>query len=413
MSDQDISPQQTPSPWRFVNLSQYRVPPEPTGQAMRKGLLGIWDRLKRTRVQDRSPTIEIDLEYMPGDLLAEAAPAPDWQEGVPALHEALQDWWQERSGKFQVLVGAPYSGTSEIASHWASAFGCPVLPDPPLEEIKAGGHKWLEQLDKDPDRVWVIPRLERFYLRHSQGLALLRVLLDKITCLPTRFLLACDSWAWAYLSKSLHLEALFPTPLVLGAFNQDGLDRWFRVLALRTTAKEFVFRQADNGSLVVHPAEVFQAEGSKPERITEFLQRLAAFSRGNPGVAYAIWRYSLRLAQNKEVQEKTQEAAVNDGLHRTIWVEPWSQLNLPSLPTLDRRDRALFVLHALLLHDGLPGKLLAQILPFPESQTQGSLQTLRVAGVVSCDQDRWRVAAAAYPGVREFLRYEGYLVDDL
>jgi hypothetical protein len=163
----------------------------------------------------------------------------------------------------------------------------------------------------------------------------------------------------------------------------------------------------------VHPFEVAPEESGKQEKITDFLQRLAAFSRGNPGVAYAIWRYSLRLAQNKEVQEKTQEAAANDGFHRTIWVEPWSLLNLPSLPTLDRRDRALFVLHTLLLHDGLPGKLLAQILPFPESQTQGSLQSLRVAGVVTCDQDIWRVAAAAYPGVREFLRYEGYLVDDL
>jgi len=413
MSEQEISPKQSLLPWRFVNLNQFRVPPEPAGQAMRKGFLGIWDRLKRRRASDRPPTIEIDLEYMPGDLLAEAAPAPDWQDGVPALHEALQDWWQERSGKFQVLLGGPYSGTSEIASHWAIAFNCPILPDPPLEEIKSGGHKWLEQLDQDPDRVWVIPRLERFYLRHSQGLAMLRVLLDKISSFPTRFLLACDSWAWAYLSKALRIEALFPTPLVLGAFDQEGLDQWFRVLAIRTTEKEFVFRQADNGNLVVRHVEVVQEEGGKQERITDFLQRLASFSRGNPGVAYAIWRYSLRLAQKKEVQEKNQEAAVNDGLHRTVWVEPWSQLNLPSLPALDRRDRALFVLHTLLLHDGLPGQVLAQILPFPESQTQGSLQSLRVAGVVTCDQDRWRVAAAAYPGVREFLRYEGYLVDDL
>ena len=106
-------------------------------------------------------------------------------------------------------------------------------------------------------------------------------------------------------------------------------------------------------------------------------------------------------------------ALSEDDFQRTIWVEPWYRLNLPSVPTLDRRDRALFVLHTLLLHDGLPSQVLAQILPFPESQTQGSLQFLRVAGVVAGDQDRWRVAAAAYPGVREFLRYEGYLVDDL
>lgn len=414
MSEQDVSPNQEPlQPWRFVNLNQYRVPPEPTGQAVRKGFLGFWDRLKRARSPARSPTVEIDLEYMSSNLLAEAAPTPDWRDGVPALHEALQDWWNERSGKFQIVLGAPYSGTAEIAEHWASAFRCPVLPDPPLEQIKSGGHRWLEQLDQSPDRVWVIPRLERFYLRHSQGLAMLRVLLDKISSFPTRFLLACDSWAWAYLSNALHIDALFPTPLVLEAFNQEGLDSWFRFLAAQTPAKEFVFRQADNGNLVVHPAEVAQEERGRKEKITDFLARLASFSRGIPGVAYTIWRYSLRITQSGEIQEKAPEAAADNGLHRNIWVEPWYRLNLPSLPTLDRRDRSLFVLHTLLLHDGLSSQLLAQVLPFPGSQIQGSLQFLRVAGVVALDQDRWRVAAAAYPGVREFLRYEGYLVDDL
>jgi hypothetical protein len=413
MSEHNVSSRlESPLPWSFVNLNQYRLPPEPAGEKVRKGLLGFWDRLKRSRAP-RSPNLEIDLKAMPGNLLDQAAPVPDWQDGVPALHEAVQDWWQERAGKFQILIGAPYSGTAEIAEKWAYAFQCPVLPDPPLEEIKSGGHKWLIQLDKSPDRVWVIPRLERFYLRHSQGLAMLRVLLDKIGSFPTRFLLACDSWAWAYLSKALHIEALFPTPLVLEAFNQEGLDRWFRVLATRTTATEFVFRQGDNGNLVVHPAEVAREDPGSKGKITDFLARLAVFSRGIPGVAYAIWRYSLRLAQNGETQEKAQEAGSDDALHHTIWVEPWSRLNLPSLPNLDRRDRALFVLHSLLLHDGLPSQVLTQVLPFPESQTRGSLNSLRVARVVALDRDRWRVTAQAYPAVREFLRYEGYLVDAL
>lgn len=399
-------------PWRFINLNQYRVPPEPTRQAVRKGFLGFWDRLRRRRFSE-SATVDIDLEYMPSSLLAEAASAPEWKDGVPALQEALQDWWQEQAGKSQVVVGAPYSGTAEIVAGWAAAFGCPVLPDPPLEEIKSGGQKWLEHLDKSPDKVWVIPRLERFYLRHNQGLRMLRVLLDKISFFPSRFLLACDSWAWAYFCKVLHIEALFPRPLVLEAFDQEKLDRWFRGLADRATAREFVFRQADNGNLVVHSSGAVPDESGKQEKITDFLTRLAAYCRGIPGVAYAIWRYGLRIAQDGEIHEKAQEAAANDGLHRTIWVEPWSRLKLPSLPDLDRRDRSLFVLHTLLLHDGLSSQALGQVLSFPESQVQGSLHLLRVAGVVALDLDRWRVTAAAYPEVREFLRYEGYLVDAL
>jgi len=412
MSEQD---QESPTPWRFIRLEQFRLPSSPTREKMRRGILGIWDRLRGGRSAAESPPMKIDLEAMPSNLLTEAAPAPDWQKGVPALHEALQDWWQERAGKIQVLVGAPFSGTGEIAALWAATCQCPVLPDPPLEHIKSGGVKWLEQLDHDPDRVWVIPRLERFYFRHSQGFALLRVLLDKITALSSRFLLVCNSWAWAYLGKALHIDALFPPPLVLEAFNQEKLDLWLSGLASQAPGKAFVFRQTNNGNQVLHPFEVSQDEGeeAKDVKITDFLEHLAAFSRGIPRVAHAIWRYSLRITQTKEDQEKIQKVSDDDDLHRTIWVEPWSQLSLPTPSKLGSRDRELFVLHSLLLHDGLSSRVLADILPFSESQIISLLQALRVAGIVVKEQDNWRVAALAYPAVRQFLQYEGYLVDAL
>lgn len=414
MSPTDESPApESLLPWGFINLNQYRVPSEPTHEAMRAGILGFWDRLKQARSSPETPTIEIDLEAMPGDLLAQAAPAPDWSEGVPALHQALQDWWQERSGRIQVLVGAPHSGTAEMASHWAAAFQARILPDPSLEQIKSGGREWLEQLDQSPDQVWVIPRLERLYLRHSQGFGLLRALIDKIGFLPGRVLVVCDSWAWAYLGKVLHLEALWPQPLVLKAFDQVRLDRWFRGLAAGTPGKGFIFRQADSEKLVVRLDEMAR-EKLGEQGVTDFLQRLAAFSRGIPGVAYTVWRYSLGLARDKDEEEAEDEKPkIDDGLHKTIRVEPWSHLELPSLPNLDPRGREIFVLHTLLLHDGLPGELLVQILPFPESQTQDSLHLLRRAGVLGRDQDRWRVTAWGYPAVRKYLANEGYLVDAL
>jgi hypothetical protein len=314
----------------------------------------------------------------------------------------------------QIVVGPPYSGTAEIVTQWASVFQCPVLPDPPLDQIKSGDPQWLEEINKYPDRVWVIPRLESWYLRHSQGFTMLRALLDKITSLSTRFLLACDSWAWAYLSKALHIDALFPMPLVLEAFNQEKLECWLGGLAAQTPGKEFIFRQANNQNLVLHWPHETPGEGEKGEDITDFLPRLAALSRGIPGVAHALWRYSLRIAQTKKNQKEPQEVSSDeDGPHRTIWVEPWSELKLPSLSGIGSRDRDLFILHTLLLHNGLPSGALADILPFPESQIKSILQVLRVAGIVTSEQDNWRVAALAYPAVRDFFQYEGYLVDAL
>jgi hypothetical protein len=365
------------------------------------------------------------LEPMPGTVMAEAASEPDWRDAVPALHEALQDWWEgENVGRIRLLLSAPYSGTQEIVAHWASAHECPILPEPRAEEI-IKGNGGLKQLDQSPDRVWVIPRLERFYLRQGEGLNLVRRLLEKINSAPGRFLLACDSWAWAYLSQALHIDALLPWPLVLEAFDQERLSHWLGDLAAKGTERDFVFRQADNGKLVLplkQKDEVFlsdeesganQGGQAGQEKLANFLEQLAALSRGNPGVARAIWRYSLRLAHDEEVPTEAQAAAAEDGRHRTIWVKPLFQVNLPALAEAQKKSPELFVLHALLLHDGLPGQLLASIVPFPESQTMGSLQRLRATGVVTTEADRWRVAAAAYPGVRDFLQNEGYLVDAL
>jgi hypothetical protein len=355
----------------------------------------------------------MDLEAMPSELLAEAAPNPDWGAGVSALQEALEDWWKERAGKVQIVVGAPYSGTAEIVSQWASVFQCPVLPDPPLDRIKEDGTPWLEEIDKYPDRVWVIPRLERCYLRHSQGFGLLRALFDKITTCSTRFLLACDSWAWAYLSKTLHIDALFPMPVVLEAFTQEKLDRWLGELTAHTMGKPFIFRQADNKKLILCQAGGPQEEGGKKEDVSDFLERLAAYSRGIPGVAHVIWRYSLRIAQTRKDQEEPQEVPDDDNPQRTIWVEPWSALNLPSSSKIGSRDRELFVVHTLLLHDGLSSRVLSDILPFPEAQIKSLLQSLQAKGIVVNHQGNWRVAASAYPAARNFLQSEGYLVDAL
>ena len=410
--------------WGFTRLDQYRRPTASARVTMRKGLRGLWDRLRWRRPEPESPAIEMALDPMPGSVLAEAAAEPEWRDAVPALHEVLQDWWEEEYvGRIRLLLSAPHSGTQEIVAHWASTYQCSILAEPPAEEITKG-NEWLKQLDQSPDRVWVIPRLERFYLRQGKGLNLVRRLLEQINSSPGRFLLACASWAWTYLSQALHIDALLPWPLVLEAFDQEKLGHWLRDLAGKTTEKDFVFRQADNGKLVLPHKEkgkeflsdkesgANQGGQAGPEKLSNFLEQLAALSMGNPGVAWAIWRYCLRLAHDEELPSEVQAAAAEDR-HLTIWVKPLSQVNLPALQEWEKKSPELFVLHALLLHDGLPGRLLAEILPLPESQTMGSLQRLRATGVLVTEADRWRVAAAAYPEVRDFLQNEGYLVDAL
>ena len=71
-----------------------------------------------------------------------------------------------------------------------------------------------------------------------------------------------------------------------------------------------------------------------------------------------------------------------------------------------------FILHALLLHNGLPVSVLPELLPQPEHRIASHLLQLQALGVVVLAGERWQISASAYAVVREFLRRRGFLKDE-
>jgi hypothetical protein len=139
------------------------------------------------------------------------------------------------------------------------------------------------------------------------------------------------------------------------------------------------------------------------------LKRLAAYSRGIPGIAWALWRQSLLGEFNDELSlEEQQEFHQSEAT--TIWVRPWDDLEHPSLPSdFDRVDA--FILHTLLLHGGLPAGLLTNLLSLSATELIRHLYHLQAAGLVEEDAERWLVSPLGYPVVRRFLDNAGYLTD--
>jgi hypothetical protein len=139
--------------------------------------------------------------------------------------------------------------------------------------------------------------------------------------------------------------------------------------------------------------------------MSDFLDRMAAYGRGIPGVAWALWHCTLRFArmENEEGVEGIRKGS-------TIWLKPWQELALPGVPQ-QNHDELAFVLHTLLLHNGAAAELLTELLPNMGRQILPALQDLQAAGVVEQQQRVWRVTALGYPAVRAFLKDEGYLVD--
>lgn len=398
------------------------IPGAPARETVRKGFTQFWERLRNSSPSqfERSRS----LRSVPHYLLNWASPPPSSTQAVLSLRHALGQWLQKPRPEqpVQVIVGPPGSGVDQAVRDFGKSLGWRYVAPPTSEEILDGGRSWLEKLIDGRDDPIVIPQLGKCYLRHHEGLDLMNRLLDWLEMTDRRCLIACDSWAWAFLVKAMQIDAMLPGPLALASFHAERLQFWLPLLARRTYKGAFVFRYVSNGRLVFpvvdrdeleatrHPAADRRDKYADWLNTNYFLKQVAAHSRGIPGVAWTYWRRCLQIADDADIDETVlAEAQTDEGY--TVWVKPWSQLRLPFVPGW-AGTHELFILHALLLHGGLTALSLADVLPYSDNEVRQILYRLRNVGLVNSINHVWQVTLLAYPTVRHFLASEGYLVDD-
>lgn len=409
--------------WQYIPLAEYHTPSAPARETIRRELVTFWERWRMKSPLDFTARFnpKPELRPLPDNLLMWAAPPPSSTQGTLALHIALQDWLatEEPEETVRVIVGTPGSGVDQIVREMARRLDWQSIAPPTSREILAGGDNWLAQIFSGRDPI-VIPWLGKSYLRHQDGLMLMNRLLDWLETTDRRCLISCDSWAWAYLSRTLQIDAILPNAWTLAPFNAARLQSWLPLLARRTFNGAFVFRNAGNGQRLF-PAdnkqemEDFHSQHKRMEMYADwmntdyYLKQVAAHSRGIPGIAWMHWRQCLQVVAGTEINAETlQEAAEDTGY--TVWVQPWSQMRFPIAPAWTGTEE-MFVLHALLLHGGMSAQLLGDILPLTDNQVLQILIRLREAQLVQERNYTWQVSLHGYPAVRQLLAGEGYLVD--
>ena len=406
-------PQQAIPLWKYIPLGEYSPPDEPAVEAVRKGIRGALKVFRRASPEAAVP--EEELGTLPQQLLDQIVPRPGWRERVKALGAALGPWLDisPAESPLQVVIGAPHCENARVLTELARARRWRIVEHPTPEQILSGGEDWVTQLDQLNSKRLVIPRLERFFLRHYDGMALIRRLFEHLHDAKCHYLIGCHSWAWAYLSITLQVESLPLPPLTLEAVDDQRLSQWLQQLA-RDAKRRFVFLEQENGRPVLPPPmDPQEGKGHNatppagPVEVTGFLKHVAAHSRGNPCIAWAIWRASLQSRAGEE--QNAAEDVV--GFHGdVIWVKPWSALKFPA-PKTKWTHPTLMMLHALLAHGGLPLPSLQRLLPFDAGKTTQIAHLLLAANVVKEERAQWDISRLGYPAVRQILNGEGYLAD--
>lgn len=400
----------------------FERPFPPRREAARQNIRYAWNRIRDQAGLE--PQTQRDLHAIPNYLLEWAAPPPSSTQAVLSLELLLEPWFLETIPfpSTQVLLDTPGSGVEQVTKDLARRLGWRIITPPTVTQILAGGDEWLADVMRPDGGPFVLPRLEKCYLRHYDGFTLINRLLDWLDQTEQRCVLACDSWAWSFLDKSIQIEAALAPPLALAPFNGARLQYWLPSLARRTYRGAFVFRRADNGRLLFPRADSDQEEELRhaiPDsldyygewvNVDYYLKQLAAYCRGMPGVAWAWWRRCLHVSADLTIDTAVQQEAALDAGY-TVWVQPWSQVKLINIPPRLGTE-AFFILHALLLHGEMSLDTIATLLPFTHNQIRQSLYQLSQLEIVNQLNGLWRVTLLGYPVVRQKLESEGYLVDE-
>ncbi|MGR9044862.1 MAG: hypothetical protein ACU83N_06180 [Gammaproteobacteria bacterium] len=411
MTEKKEVPQQSKETiWEFIPVTDYKLPSPPIAYRVKGGIAGLWQKLKPAPKKTSSPLTEEDrLETLPEQIKRSLVPDPDWTVAAAAFSETLKNIGNGNSGQHLAYVTPPHSPPRDlILKYFAEHQNWRLIPPPTTEQILAGDMSWLKPLTTGLSH-WILPNLEKCYLRHHRGLALVRNFFALLQCDQTsRGIIGCDSWAWAYLEKVM--PEMLPFPLTLQAFDHQRLTRWFRELTPCLQDEQIRFRQMNSGIDILAPLSNSKPDDESALSTSQFIKFLAAHSRGIPGIAWLIWGSVLRsMPDDKEEPAPAQESHRKP--QRTIWVPPWEQLDLPQLTSKVGAGQIL-VLHNLLLHNGLSDACLRQVLPLTVSECNQAVTSLAKADLIKRDLNEWRVSAMAYPAVRQLLKDKDYLTDN-
>ena len=409
--------------WNFVKKKDYSLPDKPATEKARSFVASIWNNFFSEEKQKSRVDIQSELHSVPQTLLDTIAPYPDWKNAAAQVGKKISSWiYQPASDEaLKIFVAPNGSGLQEILSQLSEAKEWNIIPNPEIKQLLGRDFSWIDDLNFSTEKPLVVPQLDKFFLRHHNGIDHFRRFMARLVNSNQRCVIGCNSWLWKFLNQAMSFSENFFEPYFLQSLGANELQDFFCQLEAQNGVNLTLFRQTDSGSFVLPMLKTY--EGQLPATLKEayetktddfpslFIKKLALHSRGIPLVAWSTWRSSMNMAPEEEVAEAAKDAAAADR-GKTIWVKPFEKISKPEIPSGLGRS-ASFILQLLLLQDGLPQDLIYRLLDFDKDAIAGTLYRLRRAGLVVLENDIWRVSWIGYPEVRRYLSQEDYLMDSM
>jgi hypothetical protein len=392
------------SPIQIISLHENQVP---AGMALKSEVSSFWRKLFR-RAGNGDQGVEVGaLQRLNERRLQNLIPQLDESDYFEAFDQLPMLQSRNLNSMPVFLIEPPFSHLDDKLNTWAAKSGRTVV-DPP--ENLLGGAPFD---DKDiPEGDWIIPNLERWFIRHPRGLeqvrSLFRYLVENDT---SRGIIACHSWSWNFLQKAIGIQ---PPQNRLYTLKSTGVEEFAREIlyyVYEKTGQEVELRQTNNGQTVIkwkpETPESPVDPTHPPVEIGDFMKQLISYSRGNRSIAVSFWKKSLRTEPDEELENSETETSRDH-----FWVVPWADLELPFVPS-HYNWKHLTILHTLLIHERLSQELLNKLLPQNDDELTMLITELIHNDLVAREGRQLRITENGYPAIRQQLNQHGYQTDML
>ena len=388
--------------WRIIPVEEFKAPSTPSKVTLRKKLALM---LKRFRPKAGEEADRERLRTPDAAVIDQVLPRIGRMHFHRAMDAAVKEWAQRDEATSQpFVIVLPTGSPPDLMEQWAIHHKARLAEKPVWSPMFPQAARTLPKFGDD---LLVIPKLEDWFRRHHGGLDLIRQLMNSLNHEPSRCVIGVASWAWTYLTWAAEIAVELPPPACLAAFDDSDLAQLFADIAEQPDSPPITFRRDDTGEVVLAPPSAQAADGKKPvvNGASDYFKVLAAASRGNPWLAWHLFRNSMRIQPKDPDAEASLETSTE-----VIWINVRAERLLPEMPKSTRAG-ALLVLQALLIHGELTLGELDAVLP--PIRTVHLLHLLRTERILVEDGGWWRVAPAAYPAVREALSHHGFPSDVL
>ncbi|MCB9481126.1 MAG: hypothetical protein H6680_04800 [Desulfobacteraceae bacterium] len=389
--------------YEYVPIGNYCIPPIPTvslAENTFKSLKNFF-AFNNNKHEEMFKGSEQDLFVLPDRLEKFVAPDVNLKDLSDALGECLEGWLENHDTKNYVtyVVGQHCSKNSEILRLWAENNDACVISPPSSEDIFSDFDKLSFNLPEE-GRIWVIPELEKYFIRHVNGLKKIRKLLHLAENGELgKGVIGCHSFPWAYLQMVLKLP--LKNSITLQSFDGEKLIRMIAASSGGASYTKFKFLNISNGRKIGGTV-------SKNEAADPLITKIAAYCRGNIFLSLKFWKDSLRLENNSSGHNDL-IPSVKKGLNETlIWVIPdISEPVFSSVPG----DESVIILHTIMLHGSISHDILIKILPFSKSSCKNMILDLLNSGFLKKRNNELSVSESAFFKVRKLFFERDYLVD--